>query len=215
MLLAEALVLLALAPDGRLARGTSNQPAVSTGVTGALVTELALAGHLLLDDGRMRLTGTRPEDPFLAGVLGEVARHEGKRLRSRLGSIRNAGWPEVVDHMMARGLVGHETAFLRPTRHPVLDPALHAEVRARMRAAATGTQPLDRWTEALLALAGPSQLLEVVAPDRSDRRHARRRIKEAGRNVPAADAVQRVVNARRTAASAGASGGATAATASS
>lgn len=42
MLLAEEFVLLALDADGRNARGASNQQAASTGVTGALVAELAI-----------------------------------------------------------------------------------------------------------------------------------------------------------------------------
>ena len=46
VLLAEEFVLLALDADGRPARGTSNQPAVAVGVTGALVTELVQDGHV-------------------------------------------------------------------------------------------------------------------------------------------------------------------------
>ena len=66
MLLAEEFVLLALNPDGTVARGVSNQPSAAVGVTGALVAELAIDGHLDLTDGRIRLTGTRPADPLLA-----------------------------------------------------------------------------------------------------------------------------------------------------
>ena len=45
----------------------------------------------------------------------------------------------------------------------------------------------------LLALAGPSHLLEVVAPARSDRAKAKKRIAEAAKQVPAAAAVKCVV----------------------
>lgn len=45
----------------------------------------------------------------------------------------------------------------------------------------------------LLALAGPSQLLEVVAPARSDRAKAKQRIAEAAEQVPAAAAVRYVI----------------------
>ena len=54
---------------------------------------------------------------------------------------------------------------------------------------------MDDTTATLLALAGPSQLLEVVAPDRADRKMAKRRIKEAADAVPAAAAVKYVIEA--------------------
>jgi hypothetical protein len=45
----------------------------------------------------------------------------------------------------------------------------------------------------LLALAGPSKLLEVVAPARSGRSKAKHRIAEAAEQVPAAAAVKYVI----------------------
>ena len=48
-----------------------------------------------------------------------------------------------------------------------------------MRAAAVSDEPLQPRTASLLALAGPCQMLEVVAPDRKDRKVAKRRIEEA------------------------------------
>jgi hypothetical protein len=193
MLIAEELVLLALHPDGTMARGASSQTAVAVGVTGALVTELALDGHLDVSDGRIRLTGTRPTHPLLAQALDHTAPHAGKKLKSRLGSIKHAGWSEVVDGMIAAGIVGRETAPLRPTRHPVKDLAAQARLLAEVRAAAVGVGPLEPRVATLLALAGPCQLLEVVAPDRADRKAARRRIDTAADQVPAAAAVKATV----------------------
>ena len=103
MLIAEEFVLLALRSDGKLARGAANQSSVTVGVTGALVTELAIGGHLDLADGRIRVTGTRPAHPLLARSLDNVAPHAGKKLSSRLGAIKHAGWFEVVDSMIADG----------------------------------------------------------------------------------------------------------------
>jgi hypothetical protein len=195
VLLAEDFVLLALDPDGSLARGMSNQPNAAVGVTGALVTELALDGHLDLADGRIRLTGTRPTDPLLAQALDNVAPHEGKRLKSRLGSVKHAGWSEVVDAMVAAGILGRERETLRATRHPVKDPAAHAALLARVRAAATSDAPLDQRDAVLLALAGPCQMLEVVAPERADRAKAKQRIAQAAEQVPASAAVKHVIDA--------------------
>ena len=193
VLLAEEFVLLALDPDGRPAHGVSNQPAAAVGVTGALVTELVQEGHLDVADGHVRLTGTRPTNRLLAEVLDSLAAHEGKTLKSRLGSVKHSGWTEVVDAMVASGVVGRDKALLRPTRHPVTDKVAHTALLAEVRAAAAGDGPMGPRIATLLALAGPSQLLEVVAPARSDRAHAKQRIAAAAAQVPAAAAVKYVI----------------------
>jgi Golgi phosphoprotein 3 (GPP34) len=191
VLIAEDLVRMALNPDGTLARGASYQPMVSLGVTAALVSELTLDGHVDVTDGRIHLNGSRPDHPVLARTYENLAPHEGKKLRSRLSSIKHSGWPEVVDHMVETGVLGREKpAAVRTTRHPVTDPAAHAALLAEVRAAATSDGPLEAHTAVLLALSGPCHLLEVVAPERADRKHARRRIDEAADLVPAADAVK-------------------------
>ena len=200
MLLAERFVLLALDGDGTPARGTTNQDAVSVGVTGALVEELVLEGHVVLDRDRIALTGSRPAHPQLATTLDELGRFEGRKLRSRLGALRRSGWPEVVDGMVEAGIVGRQRTGLRPTRHPVADPVAHAVLLSDVRAAAVGDGPLDPVTATLLALAGPCQLLEVVSPLRSGRKHAKARIREATALVPVADAVRREVESRTTSA---------------
>jgi hypothetical protein len=204
VLLAESFVLLALDADGAPARGASNQPAAAVGVTGALVTELAEEGHVDLSDGRIHLTGTRPAHPLLTQALENLAPHEGKKLKSRLGSIKHAGWKEVVESMVADGTLGREKHGLRVTRHPATNPANHAALLAEVRAAATGEGPISPRIAVLLALAGPCQLLEVVAPERSDRARARQRIAEATEQVPAADAVKYVIESMQAAIAAGA-----------
>jgi len=200
MLLAEAFVLLALDPDGTLARGQTNQSAAAVGVTGALVTELVQGRHLTLDDGRINLTGTRSGHPLLDEVLDNLAHYEGKQLKRKLAAVKHSGWREVVDAMVAQGVLGREKRVLRPTHHPVADQAAHAALLAEVRAAASTDGPLDERTAALLALAGPCQMLEVVAPARADRAVAKRRIAEATEQVPAAAAVKYVIAAMQSAA---------------
>ena len=119
--------------------------------------QLVQEGHLAIDGGRIRLTGTRPTNPLLAVVLDNVAPHEGKKLKSRLGSVKHSGWPEVVDAMVDAGVIGRDKERLRPTRHPVVDEAAHASLLAEVRAAATGEDPMDPRIATLLALAGPCQ----------------------------------------------------------
>ena len=193
MLLAEEFVLLALNVDGTPARGLANQSAVAVGVTGALVTELAQAGHLDLIDGRVHLHGTRPAHLLLCQALDNIAPHEGKKLKNRLASVKHAGWNEVVDAMVAEGVIGRVKDGLGPTRHPSWIPAPTSLV-AEIRAVATSDGPIAPRAAGLLALAGRSQLLEVIAPQRSDRGAARRRIAEASEQVPAAAAVKHVID---------------------
>jgi len=152
----------------------SNQPNVAMGVVGALVTELVLDGHLDLSDGRIRLAGSKPTAPLLVLALQNLAPHEGKK---------------------------HS---LHATRHPVVDATAHARLRAEVHSAAIGEGPLDPRHAALLALAGPCRLLEVVAPDRADRAQAKRRIAEAAERVPAAAAVKYAIEAAAVAAVVGA-----------
>jgi hypothetical protein len=194
VLLAESFVLLALDPDGRPARGHSNQSSAAVGVTGALITELSQQGHLDLSDGRIHLTGTTPTHPLLLQALDNVRKYEGKTLKRRLSSIKHSGWSEVVDLMIHEGKLGRKKEALHFARHPVLCPGEQQQVLERVRAAATSDEPMDDQTAALLALAGPGQMLEVVAPHRSDRKMAKRRIKEAAERVPAAQAVKYVVD---------------------
>ncbi|WP_426571285.1 GOLPH3/VPS74 family protein [Aquihabitans sp. McL0605] len=198
MLIAEAFVLLALAPNGAPARGAANQPAAEVGVTGALIAELVLDGHVTLEGGRIGLTGTAPDHPLLRQALQNVGLRKGRKLKSQLASIRHSGWSEVVDGMVAAGVVGRQRpGRLGPTRHPVLDLAAQDAVLGAVRAAAASDGPIEPRTATLLALSGPCQLLEVVAPDRSARKHAKQRIDHATDQIPTARAVQSVVDAAR------------------
>jgi ParB-like chromosome segregation protein Spo0J len=90
----------------------------------------------------------------------------------------------------------------RPEQHPVLPPAARDEPLQRVHLAATGDNGLEARTAVLLALAGPARLLEVVAPERADRRHARQRIKLATELTPVAPVVKKVIAEMQAAAAA-------------
>lgn len=90
------------------------------------------------------------------------------------------------------------------TRHPVLRRDLRDDVVQRVRRAAAGDGPLEPRTAVLLALSGPSHLLELVAPERAARAHAEARIGAAAELVPAADVVRKVLAEAQAAVTAGA-----------
>jgi hypothetical protein len=212
MLIAEELLLLGLDPD----RGTplATRQYLVVCLSGALVGELALTGVVGVSGGRFVATGPAPDDPLLARVHALLARStlrrapgQLRRLDRALGGVRS----ELVDGLVERDVLGRRrdrVLFWSVTRHPVLRPDARNEPLRRVQLAAAGDGGLEPRTAVLLALAGPARLLEVVAPERTGRRHARQRIKAATDLTPVAPVVKKVIAEMQAAA-----GGAVASTA--
>ena len=188
MLLAEELALVALNPEsGRRQIGTGD--ALNACLGGLLVAELLLDGSVGPGDRDNRIVAVpgraAAESPALAAALEVVAEkgpktkavlsHMSRGLEKRLGmSTREV----MFSGLAGAGIVGASTGGLRP-RRPVLDRDAWDAVLDRLRAAAQSDGPLDPRTALVLSMTGPAQLLEVVAPDRSTRKHARNRIDHA------------------------------------
>ena len=68
---------------------------------------------------------------------------------------------------------------ISPDEIRVVGMAVRDSIVERLRAAAATDDVLDARTALVLSMTGPAQLLEVVAPERRDRRHARDRIDHA------------------------------------
>ena len=78
----------------------------------------------------------------------------------------------------------------------MLDRAARDAIVGRLQLAAAGDDPLDVRTAVLLSMTGPAQLLELVAPARGTRKHARRRIDhalDATSLHPVAESVRKVL----------------------
>ena len=113
-------------------------------------------------------------------------------LERRLGM---GTWDAVVAGLVDAGVLAPVSGGLRP-RHELIDRAAQDAVVERLRLAAAGEDRLDARTASLVAMTGPAQLLELVAPDRSTRRHARRRIDralDATSLQPIAESVRKVL----------------------
>ena len=198
VLIAEELLLVALDPvKGTVPLGARTY--LNVGLAGALLAELAIAGNLGIKDGRIVPAGDPPTDPFLAEVLvairsetrAEKARSAVKKLDKQVGGV----WHRLVERMVAAGTLGEDKqGHLMPTRHPVLDRPRQDSVLGGVRASAAGDGPLVPRSAVLLALTGPCRLLERVAPDRSGRRHAKARIKEATDQAPFGPEVKQVID---------------------
>ena len=170
VLLAEELALIALDPDsGRHALGIRDN--LNACLAGLLVVEL----HL--DD--------RPESQLLTAA-SEVVAEAGPKTKAVLSAMSGGldrllgmgTWDAVVAGLVEGGVVAPSSGGLWP-RHQVIDRAARDAVIERLRAAAASDDPLDARTASLLSMTGPAQLLELVAPDRAARKHARRRIDHA------------------------------------
>jgi hypothetical protein len=216
LLLAEELLLLGIDPvKGTVVNGAKQQLLV--GLAGALIGELALAGAVELPGKRFVAVGPAPEHPLLAGVHQVLAQPTSRRAAGQLRQIDKAVgglWPRLVDGLIEQAVLGRRAdrvLFFAVTRHPVLQPAARDEPLQRVRLAAAGDNGLEARTAVLLALAGPSRLLSVIAPDRADRRHARQRVKMATELTPVAPVVKRVIAEMQAAATAGATVAATSA----
>jgi hypothetical protein len=104
-------------------------------------------------------------------------------------------WDATIAGLVDVGILAPSTGGLRP-RHPVVDHAVRDDVVARLQAAAIGDEPMAVRTAAVLSMTGPAQLLEVVAPDRAGRKHARHRIDHALDETaiePVAESVRKVL----------------------
>ena len=127
----------------------------------------------------------RPESRLLAAasdVLSE-SRPKTKAVLSAMsrGLDRRFGmgtWDATIAGLVDRGTVAPTSGGLRP-RNEVIDRVARDAIVHRLRMAAATDEPLAARTASLLAMTGPAQLLELVAPDRSSRKHARRRIDHA------------------------------------
>jgi hypothetical protein len=170
VLLAEELALIALDTEsGRHPLGTRDH------------LNACLAALLFAD---VEL-GERPESALLAAAA-EVVAETGPKPKAVLsamsrGLARRIGmgtWDAVIAELVAAGAVAESGGGVRP-RNQVLDHERRDAIVSRLRVAAAGDDPLEVRTAVLLSMTGPAQLLELVAPDRSTRKHARRRIDHA------------------------------------
>jgi len=187
MLLAEELALISLDPDsGRHPVGIRDK--LNACLAGLLIVEAQLDSTT--DDALVRAAGEILEQagPKLKSVLSAMDRG----LERRVG---HGTWDAVVQGLVADRVVAPADGRIRP-RHRVLDIAKRDEIVERLRAAATSDDPMPARTAMLLSMTGPANLLELVAPERATRKHARRRIDHALEDTsldPVAQSVRKVL----------------------
>jgi hypothetical protein len=187
MNLAEELALVAIDPSsGRHALGMRSN--LNACLAGLLVAELLLDGVVDIGDkaDRVAVTGTAaPTAKVLAAATAVVIErgpkikailsHMDRGLSNRLGL---GTWDAIMSGLVEAGVLGETRGGVRP-HNDVLQPFVRDASVAALCVAAAGDSALDPRIAALLSMTGPAYLLEVVAPNRSSRRHARDRIDHA------------------------------------
>ena len=170
--------------SGRHALGTRDQ--LNACLAGLLVAELVLDGAAAPGErkGAIVLTGELARGPLLSAAA-EVIAEKGPKIKAVLSHMSRGldqrlglgTWDAVVDSLETAGVLSPAEGLLRS--HQAVDGATRGAIIERLRVAAAGDQPLDPHTAVLLSMTGPASLLEVVAPERRGRKHARQRIDHA------------------------------------
>jgi hypothetical protein len=174
MLIAEELALVAIRPgSGRHKMGLRGP--LNACLAGLLVGELVLEGVVEQAEGGKGIIvvqgGPVPSSPTLAAAA-EVVAKRGPKIRPVLSHM-SVGLRQRV------GMGTWEAVVSGLGRHSSLDQGTRDAAVARLRAVAAGDEPIDARTALVLSMTGPAQLLELVAPDRTGRKHARERIDHA------------------------------------
>ncbi|PTU55562.1 GPP34 family phosphoprotein [Sphaerisporangium cinnabarinum] len=171
LLVVDDLFLLLLDDDG-----ASIQAAGTLYYTlgGAVLTELALLGRVEVDDTgvlngpRVTPAGDEPlPDPLLQAAFDTVAAKT-QRVQPLLVALGADLWREVMERLVARGLVRQEErtvlGLFRTTRWPAADAEHEARLRARVRRVLEDGEAPDARTAAIVGLLSASGALPSLRP---------------------------------------------------
>ena len=202
MLICEELFLLLTKDSGK---PESRMTYPNYGLTGALLTDLLLAGRVSLTEDRsprVYIVNSEPTGhPVLDWALTVLPAKDGKRFSSlvswgKLNPTRN-----IAQSLEAAGVVriytGGLFGSLNPS-YPTLDPVPERQLRARIDGALRGVQPPTGADIALLSILQALGVAPTVLPQQEtglSRGELKRRIKEIVGENPVGRAVQRAVEA--------------------
>lgn len=199
MLVAEELLLVGTAPDGRNLLGSHRQVVLG----GALLTELVVRERLDLDErGRLRvLDDGTIGDPLLDEAMVRLGAGVGKKPKDVLGKVGRKLEQPLLDSLVRRELVRPEPVralgMTLTTRWPALTTGPRDAVLADLVQVLTGAQEPDSRTGALISLlfagdALPRVITKDLRPGLTTR-DLRRRGKEVTKGRWASQAVVRAV----------------------
>jgi Golgi phosphoprotein 3 (GPP34) len=197
--LAEELLLLAHDIRGKCRIAPA---AMDHGVAGALLSELSLAGRVLLDGSVLVASGgPATGDPILEELLEKVAASP-RTPHAWVTDLRGTGLTErLLTRMVDAGQVEvdlHRSyGLFAETWYPVRDIVALWEAHQRVVVAATTPTGPDRRTLALGAVATAAGLAKVLFATSGDWRSLATRVRDKTAGDWAADAVHRAVTTER------------------
>ena len=198
--LAEELVLVATDKDGSIDMNARNS--LDNGIAGARLLELALAGRIALENGKIAVADATPTgDPLADEALEAIAASEKPRnAKHWVGKLAKGDVRKrVFAGLDARGVLAAERGkflgLVPRTHHVEVDPEPERELRARLRAAVLGEDPApDARTVALASLVKACSLFNAVF-ERGERKDAKKRIGELAAPDEVGAAVKAVTDA--------------------
>jgi hypothetical protein len=151
-----------------------------------LIGELVLDGAATAGDAKRTIVLTEASTTGLLAAVAEIVSEKGPKIKAVLSHMSrgldqrtgSGTWDSVIAGLARSGVLVVDEGGWR-TRYDLADVEVRAAIVDRLRSAAAGDEPLDPRTAMVLSMTGPAQLLEVVAPERRNRKHARRRIDHA------------------------------------
>ena len=202
MLICEELFLLLTKDSGK---PESRMTYPTYGLTGALLTDLLLAGRISLTEDRsprVYIVNSGPTGhPVLDWALTVLPAKDGKRFSSLVPWGKLNPTHRIAESLEAAGTIRIHTGGLfgsfNPT-YPTLDPIPEQQLRERIKGALRGTQPPTGSDVALLSILQALSVAPTVLPQQEtglSRGELKRRIKELAGENPVGRAVQRAVEA--------------------
>ncbi len=197
--LSEKLILLAIRPEkGGISAFSS--PAMDLVLTGAVMLELAMAGHIRIADKRIEVIDRSAGSPAQTYLLDKMAGSPQPRkiqywlnsLRISMKKIRAVVYQSLVEQRQIR-LEERRFLFFR-WQKPFLNPGNHAsQVIDKVKRLIN--QPSQESEETfLLLLLEPAQLIRRIYPDRTMRKAARMKIRQFRDHNLSSQAVQQATD---------------------
>ena len=197
--------LLLLSTDNESGHAVcSASTALPFGLAGAALIELALAGHVRLEDKQVK-TATNvhpPADEVLAQVLEVIRSSERTRsiqhwitkVGGTSGKLKDAWYDRLVRKHILEREEGRVLLIFPTRRYPEMNPRPEIEIRDRIRAVALGGARAGERTAALISLVHACSLAGGLF-EKDDRKEGKRRIKEISKGEPVGSSVSQAVAA--------------------
>jgi len=181
------------------------------GLAGAVLYELALAGRVGVEGGRVRVLDPAPTgDPLADAGLAAIGADKPRIARVAVERTAKGLKRTVLDDLVARGVLRHERGkalgLFPVNRYFPQDPNAKADARARISAAARSGRAFDDRTKALLSLVSAIRVDAAAFPDRASR-PSRKELRAMGGDSWVGEAVRKAVSHKDAASAAAASSG--------